>query len=371
MKKIIVIGSGILGATTAYKLAKSGAQVTVIDRNEYGQATGSAAGIICPWLTQRRNQAWYWLAKEGARLYPILINELKEDGETKTGYAQTGAIHMHRDEQKLFATEQRALKRLSTAPEMGTITRLDPTETQKLFPLVEGPFHAIHVSGGARVDGRLVRDALLRGAKKYGAQLITGEANLRQERSVIIGVTLSNKRVIEADMVIATTGAWTNNLLHPLGISFKGRSQKGQIIHLQIPDANPEEWPVVMPPNNLSIVPFHGRVVIGATHEWKKEFDSCITVGGVHEILTKALEVAPRLHDGKILETRVGFRPYTPESLPVIGPIPGINGLLIANGLGSSGLTTGPYLGIQLAKLALNKPLNIDLKDYDVMHAID
>src|SRR5699024_8662450 len=125
MKKIIVIGSGILGATTAYKLAKSGAQVTVIDRNEYGQATGSAAGIICPWLTQRRNQAWYWLAKEGARLYPILINELKEDGETKTGYAQTGAIHMHRDEQKLFATEQRALKRLSTAPEMGTITRLD------------------------------------------------------------------------------------------------------------------------------------------------------------------------------------------------------------------------------------------------------
>src|SRR5699024_11408377 len=87
----------------------------------------------------------------------------------------------------------------------------------------------------------IVMDSLLLGAKKEGTKLINGEANLRQERSVIIGVTLSNKRVIEADMVIATTGAWTNNLLHPLGISFKGRSQKGQIIHLQIPDANPEE----------------------------------------------------------------------------------------------------------------------------------
>src|SRR5699024_3071219 len=95
MKKIIPICSGILEATTAYKLATSGAQVTFIDRNEYGQATGSAAWIICPSLTQRRNQAWYWLAKEGARPYPILRNELKEDGETKTGYAQTEIGRAH------------------------------------------------------------------------------------------------------------------------------------------------------------------------------------------------------------------------------------------------------------------------------------
>src|SRR5699024_12172029 len=116
MKKIIVIGSGILGATTAYKLAKSGAQVTVIDRNEYGQATGSAAGIICPWLTQRRNQAWYWLAKEGARLYPILINELIEDGETKTPHAQPAAIHMHRAPHQSLAPPHPAPHPLSPPP---------------------------------------------------------------------------------------------------------------------------------------------------------------------------------------------------------------------------------------------------------------
>lgn len=71
MKSHIVIGAGILGASAAYHLAKAGAKVTVIDRKDPGQATDAAAGIICPWLSQRRNKAWYALAK-GER--PIIRN---------------------------------------------------------------------------------------------------------------------------------------------------------------------------------------------------------------------------------------------------------------------------------------------------------
>ncbi|GAE45963.1 D-amino acid dehydrogenase small subunit [Mesobacillus boroniphilus JCM 21738] len=56
MKKYVVIGAGILGTSTAYHLAKEGKSVIIIDREEPGQATDAAAGIICPWLTQRRNK---------------------------------------------------------------------------------------------------------------------------------------------------------------------------------------------------------------------------------------------------------------------------------------------------------------------------
>ena len=58
-KKIIIIGSGIIGASTAYYLAKQGAEVIIIDRKQKGQATDAAAGIVCPWISQRRNKAWY------------------------------------------------------------------------------------------------------------------------------------------------------------------------------------------------------------------------------------------------------------------------------------------------------------------------
>jgi D-amino-acid dehydrogenase len=55
----------------------------------------------------------------------------------------------------------------------------------------------------------------------------------------------------------------------------------------------------------------------------------------------------------------------------VIGAVPGWDGLIAANGLGASGLTMGPFIGNQLAKLALGMNLDIDINDYDIRKAID
>lgn len=76
------------------------------------------------------------------------------------------------------------------------------------------------------------------------------------------------------------------------------------------------------------------------------------------------------LAEATVLETRVGFRPYTPGFLPVIGELPAHSNVLLANGLGSSGLTMGPYLGQQLAKLALHEETDIILEHYDVSSAL-
>lgn len=370
MKKVIIIGAGILGATTAYKLAKSGIQVVLVDRNDDGQATKAAAGIICPWLAQRRNKAWYKLAKGGAKIYPQLIAELEQDGETNTGYQRVGALGLHTDETKLQKTKQRVLKRREEAPEIGDITLLDTKTTNDLFPLLNGNYQSIHVSGAARIDGHALCQALLRGAMKYGATMINGEAELAYKGNDIIGVLIDGRR-IEADKVIAVSGAWLNELLKPLGVDFGVYPQKAQIIHLSMPDLPTNHWPVIMPPNNQYMLTLDDhRIIIGATHETKAGFDNRVTANGVHEVLSKALEVAPGLANSTILETKVGFRPFTPGSLPIIGELPNFNGLLIANGLGASGLTMGPYLGTELAKLALGTELQIDLNDYPVSGAI-
>lgn len=369
MNRYIIIGAGILGASTAYKLAKSSAEVIIIDRHDTGQATDAAAGIICPWLSQRRNKAWYKLAKGGARIYRDLIQELADDGETETGYAQTGAISIHTDEQKLTAKKERALKRQEDAPEIGEVTLLDTVQTKKMFPHLADDYASVHVSGAARVNGRALRDALIRGAQKHNATVIHGDAQLIRDASRITGVTV-NGETIEADQVIAACGAWMHELLKPLNVHFKGTAQKAQILHLQSPEVDTSDWPVVMPPNDQFMLTWDDRIIIGATHEDDVGFDNRVTAGGLNEILSKALEVAPGLANSTVLEARVGFRPHTPGYLPVIGPLPGYDGLLIANGLGSSGLTTGPYVGTQLANLALGKELEIDLADYDVAGAM-
>src|SRR5690625_4430692 len=125
MNSAIIIGSGIVGASTAYQLAKRGIDVTVIDREEAGQATKAAAGIICPWYAQRRNKAWYSLADQGAVYYTKLIDELTLEGETNTGYKRVGMIGLHTDEERLIKAEDRVLKRKEATPEIGEVKLLN------------------------------------------------------------------------------------------------------------------------------------------------------------------------------------------------------------------------------------------------------
>ncbi len=368
--KYIVVGAGILGASTAYHLAKTGAEVTVVDREDQGQATEAAAGIVCPWLSQRRNKKWYQLVRGGAKYYPDLVQSLEGDGETETGYKRVGAISLHTDEDKLDKMVERVLRRRKEAPEIGEVTRLSPQETYKLFPVLSEEYGAVHVSGGARVDGRLMRDALLRAAEKHGAVQIKGEASLvykGEDKGVRV-----NSEFYSADQVIVTAGAWAKELFTPLGIDFKVTFQKAQIVHLKLPDKDTSEWPVVMPPTNKYLLSFGGgRIIAGSTHEDDTEFDHRTTAGAVHEIFDQTLSYAPGLYNSSLLETRVGFRPFTPGFLPVFGYVPEHPGLLAANGLGASGLTSGPFLGAELAKLALGQETELDPADYDLSEAIE
>ncbi|TCP30914.1 D-amino acid dehydrogenase small subunit [Scopulibacillus darangshiensis] len=370
MQRYIIVGAGILGASAAFHLAKEGAKVTLVDRLDPGQATDAAAGIVCPWLSQRRNKAWYKLAKGGARYYPALIKELEANGETDTGYDRVGAISLHTDEEKLEKVAERARKRREDAPEIGDITRLSSAETRGIFPLLAEGYGSVHVSGAARVNGRALRQSLVNAAKKHGATLVHGDAAIVHHNKKVTGVTV-NGEVLPADQVIVTTGAWAKEVLQPLGITFLVTTQKAQIIHLEMPGADSNKWPVVMPPNDQYLLAFNGgHVVVGATHENEAGLDNRVTAGGMHEIFEKAFAIAPGLAHSTVLETRVGFRPFTPGFLPVIGAIPGFDGLLVANGLGASGLTVGPYLGSELAKLALGRQMEIDVRDYDVAKAI-
>ncbi|MCM3782496.1 FAD-binding oxidoreductase [Neobacillus mesonae] len=373
MKKVIVVGAGILGASTAYELAKRGAEVLIVDRKDKGQATDAAAGIICPWLSQRRNQTWYRLAKGGASYYPRLIQELKNEGETETGYAQVGVLSIHTDSDKIEKMQERAVKRKADAPEIGDITLKNEAETQELFPLLNEGYQSVHISGGARVDGRALRDALIRSAERNGAVYINGDAVLEFEGSRVTGVRVDSNRYF-ADEVIVCAGAWANSLLLPLGIHLNVTYQKAQIMHLEAADVQDTgTWPVVMPPTDQYLLSFdHQKMVIGATHENDIEgYDTRVTAGGMQEILNKGLELAPGLVNSTFQEIRVGFRPFTPGFLPVMGAVPGWEGLITANGLGASGLTMGPYIGSQLAKLALGLELDIDLQDYSVQNAME
>jgi D-amino-acid dehydrogenase len=125
---------------------------------------------------------------------------------------------------------------------------------------------------------------------------------------------------------------------------------------------NTEPWPVVLPPGSHYLLAFGGsRVVVGATRETGPGFDCRVTAAGQAEVLNEALAVAPGLGPATPVETRVGFRPMAPDLRPMLGRIAGVDGLVIGNGLGSSGLTVGPIAGRLLAQLVLGEAPELDL----------
>jgi D-amino-acid dehydrogenase len=362
--KVVVIGGGILGASAAYHLAREGADVTLVDRADEGRATAAGAGIVCPWGAQVDERPYYALLAGGARYYPELMAMLGDDGEQDLGYARVGGLYVPEGEDELEATETRLRARAADAPEAGQVERLAPADARSLFPPLRPGQPGVFVSGGARVDGRLMAAALQRAATRRGAKSIQGSAELVRRGSRVAGARVDGE-ILEADCVVVAAGAWAPALLAPIGIRLAVEPQRGQIIHLRLPGTDTSRWPVLMPLSSYYLLAFDdARVVIGATREFKSGFDYSVTASGVAEVLAAGLAVAPGLATWTLQEIRIGFRPLAADNWPMLGSVPGMEGLLVGNGLGPSGLTMGPYAGALLAKAALGHRTEIALADY-------
>jgi D-amino-acid dehydrogenase len=362
--RVFIIGAGVVGASAAYHLAAAGVDVVVVDRAEPGQATQAGAGVVFPWPLPGEPPAWAALCAVADAHWARLPDALAAEGFPTTGYARVGGISVV-DEgagvESLYEGTQQ-LKAM-TARGLGDIRLLGPGEARALFPPLRAGLAGVHAAGISRVDGRMLRDALVGAARRHGATEIAGSASLTTSDGEVTGVEVDGERHA-ADAVIVAAGAWTAELCRPLGIEVPVYPMRGQLLHFDLPGVDTTTMPVVQTSTGFYFLAFPGgRIVAGSTRE-DVGFDLRTTAGGVHELLVQALDFAPGLSDATLVEVRVGFRPASRDTLPFIGPVDGVGGLIIATGLGPSGLTLGPATGSIVADLAMAKPPALDVAPY-------
>jgi D-amino-acid dehydrogenase len=247
---------------------------------------------------------------------------------------------------------------------LGAVSSISGREAQHLFPALGDVPGAIHVPDAARVNGRLLRGALQRAVQKRGATVVTASATPVRQGDRVTGVEAAGQ-TLAADAVLLAGGAWSNELGAALGINLPIYPQRGQILHLDMPDTDTSRWPIVVGFHSHYILTFPAsRVVCGATREDAPGYDVRVTVAGVHEVTGEALRVAPGLGRGTLHEVRVGLRPASPDGRPVLGRLPGLENVYVATGHGPEGLTLGPYSGAAVADLLQGRSVGVDLTPY-------
>ncbi len=364
----IIVGGGLLGWSVAYPLVKAGQRVALVDRTDDGHATQAGAGIIAPGMNLRDPEADYPLLVAAIDYYPRLVELLTSDGERDTGYETAGALFVARDDTEAATlpalAQTMARQRDAGLGNIGELTLVDAVGARSAFPALGELGGAIYAAAAARVNGRILRDAIRSAAQRNGAHLLIDDAQLISASSSMIEVRAGSTTIQAANMVVAA-GAWSVALAKALGFELPIFPQRGQIVHLDMPDAYTGDWPIVVGYSSHYLLTFRpNRVVAGATRESDAGYDVRMTAGGIRSVLDEALALAPGLANGTIAEIRVGLRPYSPDHIPVLGQAPGYDTVYLCTGHGPSGLQLGPYSGRLIAGLILGESPAIDIAPY-------
>jgi glycine oxidase len=336
--KVTVVGGGIIGCATAYELAKAGCAVTLFERATPGaEASGAAAGLLAP-LGESTGSAFERLALASWRLYPALVEELRERTGIDVEYVTRGTVYPLFDAADIRQAEARVAGRLSAEFAVDVWDTVEVRSREPaLSPRVRG---AMFVGADHWVNNQRLVVAYAQAAAAAGVALRSGASVSRVlvEDGRAHGVIADGERW-DADVVLLAAGAWTAALAASFGAHLRVEPARGQMIALA---HVPPVLSHVVHAEDVYLVPrLSGELLIGATVE-RVGFQRTVTAEGIAGLLAAAIALVPSLGARPIARTWYGFRPWAPDSLPILGPWPDIDGLWVATAHFRNGILLAP-----------------------------
>lgn len=347
---VVVVGGGAVGCAVARRLAGEGRRVVVVERGRPGsEATWAAGGMLAPLGEAPEPGPFLELALRSLDLYPEFVRELAEETGIDPGFRSCG---------KLLATfgeegERRLRDRWRWQREAGfDVAWMDGDRAREIEPGLSPEVRAaLHLPGDAVVNNRLLGEALWRGAETRGVVLYAGEEAAEVERAdgAVRGVRLASGVRLPADVVVVAAGAWSGRL-GGLPRELPVRPVRGQMLALAA--EGPPIRGIVAGPGAYLIPRTAGppRVVVGATEE-EVGFRRGTTAPAQKRLLAAARELVPGLGRASVVERWHGFRPGTPDDLPVIGADPEVEGLIYATGHYRNGILLTPVTAELVSEL--------------------
>ena len=338
---LVVVGAGAIGLACAWRAARAGLEVRVIEKGAVGAgASWVAAGMLAPAGEAQWGQGPLAAAcAESAGRWPAWTAELEAESSTGIGYQRCGALHVSLDRDEAVELKRRLPLIRGVDPSAEWCL---PSRCREIEPgLAPGAGAGIAIDGEAVVDPRAVLDALREALRARGASVVEDQlpAELLLEGGRCAGICLESGETIAAGAVLVAAGAWSGALPWlPADATPAVRPLKGEIIRLR---ARAPIAQRIVHTERVYVVPRPGgEIVIGATTE-DAGFDVSTSAGGVHELLREAYRVLPDIAECEFVEASAGLRPASTDGAPYLGATP-IAGLHLACGHLRNGILLAP-----------------------------
>ena len=403
--QVTILGAGAVGICTALSLAERGVQVRLIDRSDPGQETSMGnAGVISPWsfIPQSMPGIWkkipnlmfgdyrplsvrptYWprMLPWGLAFLrnstPKRVEEIADameplcmpcvdlyrrhlEGTGKEYLVQDSAyVHAYRKDGNdlLQAIDYRIRKEKGAQLEL-----VGQDELRRVEPALSSDFKSavlIHGQARARSPG-LIMAALAEKALSLGVEILRAPVTKLEQAEKGWRITCGEK-VLTARKVVVAMGAWSAELLKPLGISVPLASERGY--HLEFPEAGIELNNSVLDSDAKFVASsMEGGLRVAGQAEFAS-VDAPRDDRKQKRMQAKAKAAFPDLQTGNP-RFWMGRRPSFPDSLPMIGGFQGHDGLFAGFGHSHYGLMMAPRTGELLADMLTDRTPNMDCSAY-------
>ncbi|NQW19591.1 MAG: FAD-binding oxidoreductase [Chloroflexi bacterium] len=360
---VVIIGGGIIGFSIAYRLASEGSSVTVIERDSIGNhASGFALGLLNPTNETGHIESLNHLS---FKMHQELIGVIQEESGVDVQVLTMPHVELALDESEIpdLKAEVHRINGLSRFNSRW----LEPDEILKMESRISED-----IFGGALVENIMMLDsynltlATAQAAEFHGVEIVLGEAiGIVYANDRAVGVKLRDGQ-INCDAVVLALGPWSGTASLWADIDIPIVPQKGEIVRVEGLD----------PPLGMHVhgVPFgkscsvvqkaDGATWLAATVQDGSGFDVAPSTEALESLSQRGVRMMPELESHQLVLHTACMRPVTPDGNPILGRIPGKEGIFIATGTGGKGILMGPVIGRAMADLITTGETALEIAEF-------
>ena len=375
---VIIIGSGVIGGSLAWHLARKGKKVLVLEKKDTASGAAGATDGVVGYHTKKPGKQMD-LAVQSIRMFDTLEEEL---GEPIAYGLRAGGMQPVEDKTQWDILSAIVEEQVKSGVD---IRMISAEEARKIEPqLAEDIYGALYSPTGGKINPLKLTMAFTHAAKRLGAEYKyqTEVTGFIIENGVCLGVRTKDEEFY-ADAVVNCCGAWAGEVAALAGLELPIKPRKGQLAvtepiapfmtaTLQCARYNvikfrPEtikDENVLKLGQSLSIEQQEeGGLIIGGTREFA-DFEGENTFVAIDAMMKRAARFFPALRNVSVIRFFSGFRPYTPDGMPLLGPVKTLDHFYMAAGHEGDGIALSPVTGKLMAEYIVDGKPSYDISDF-------